>query len=175
MTIVNSNPSGELKIDDNGKLLLGGEVFDSHGFYPFKAFIDTGSEFGFVIQKDLADAVCAPIIGSAGSISVGAGTSTISGVYRKISFRFGQLVIKNYNAVVLNKITNRNILGLKFFQDCDILLLADFHEGSTKGGLVSTDRKLARAIGNICHCLIQHDLDLSKYLEPCPACGEYGE
>ena len=74
--------SGKLRIDESGKLFLSGEVFDNHGTHAFEAGIDTGSSFSFVMQRELADAVCAPMIRSVGSISIGAGASTISGDYR---------------------------------------------------------------------------------------------
>jgi len=164
--------SGQLRIDKNGKLFLSGEVFDNHGTYQFEAGIDTGSGFGFVMHRDLADAVCAPVIRAAGSISIGAGSSTISGVYRKVNFRFGGLEVRDYEAVVLDGSSARNIIGVKFFQDAGMLLLADFHEGSAKGGLVTSDRRSAEVIGKTLHCFAIHNLDLSKCLEPCPVCGQ---
>lgn len=81
-------PSGKLTIK-NEKLFLAGEVFDKHGSYHFEAGIDTGSSFGFVMQKELADAVCAPVVRPTGLIDTGAGTGRITGLYRKVNLRFG--------------------------------------------------------------------------------------
>ena len=75
---------------------------------------------------------------------------------------------------MLDGSSTRNLIGVKFFQDAGMLLLADFHEGSTKGGFVTTDRRFARVISKSCHCLSVHNLDLSKYAEPCSVCGQSG-
>ena len=167
--------SGKLRIDEkSGKLFLAGEVFDDHGSCLFEAGIDTGSDFGLVLQRGLADALCAPVISTTGPISIGGGSGSVEGLFRKVNFRFGELVVENYQAVILNGDSDRNLIGIKFFQDAGLLLLADFHAGITKGGFISSDRKFAMAIGKTCHCLSVHNVDLCNYSSPCLACGQVG-
>lgn len=167
--------SGKLRIDEiTGKLFLVGEVFDDHGSYLFEAGIDTGSDFGLVIQRGLADAVCAPVVSTTGPISIGGGSGSVEGLYRKVNVKFGELIVHNYEATVLNGNSDRNLIGVKFLQEAGLLLLADFHEGITKGGFVTSERKFALAIGKTCHCLSVHNLDLCDCSKPCPVCGQLG-
>lgn len=164
--------SGKLIIGDNGKLILTGEVFDGHGSYDFNADVDTGSSFGMVLTRELADAVCATVEGKI-DISIGGGSETISGQKRIANLRFGELVLNNYEIIVVNG--TRNLVGIKFFQDTGTMMLVDFHKGKTMGGLITNDRRIAIAIGKTVHCLSVHKFDITKSNEQCPICGAKGE
>lgn len=164
--------SGKLTIDSSGKLILTGEIFDEHGSFNFEAFVDTGSPFGLVITRELADAVCAKCEKEI-NISTGAGSNSTKGLISKANFRFGDLTLQNYEATVVNG--NRNLVGIKFFQDTGIIMLVDFHKGKTMGGAITDDRKFARALGKTSHCFFVHNNDITKSNEPCPICGAQGE
>jgi hypothetical protein len=164
--------SGKLIIDDNGKLILTGEIFDGYGSFDFGAFVDTGSPFGLVLTKELADAVCAKYEGEI-NISTGAGSNSTKGQIRRANFRFGGLTLQNYEITVVNG--NRNLVGINFFQDTGIIMLVDFHKGKTMGGAITNDRKLANALGKTSHCFLVHNNDITKSNEPCPICGVCGE
>lgn len=164
--------SGKLIINDEGKLILTGEVFDGHGSYDFNAYVDTGSIFGIVLTQELADAVCAKVEGEV-DISIGAGSGQTKGQIRKANLRFGELVIENYQITVVKG--NRNLIGIKFFQDVGAGMIVDFHKGKTMGGLITNERKLVKAIGKTAHCFLEHKNDIVKSYEPCPICGQQGE
>ena len=72
----------------------------------------------------------------------------------------------------MNGGSTRNVIGVKFFQDAELLLIADFNKKSTRGGLISNDRRIAGVVGKTLHCFCQHGLDLSKSTKPCPVCGQ---
>ncbi|MFA5829233.1 MAG: aspartyl protease family protein [Candidatus Gracilibacteria bacterium] len=164
--------SGKLIIDNNGKLILTGEVFDDHGSFDFNAFVDTGSSFGMVLTKQLADAVCAKYERDI-NISIGGGSNATTGQICRANLRFGDLTLQNYEVTVVNG--NRNLVGIKFFQDTGIIILIDFHKGKTMGGAITTDRRFAKAIGKTSHCFFVHNNDITKSNEPCPICGAQGE
>lgn len=164
--------SGKLLINDAGKLILTGEIFDGHGSFNFETFVDTGLSLNMVITRELADAVCAKIEGEVKNISIGGGTSSVDGQIRMANFRFGDLVIQNYKVAVING--SRNLVGIKFFQDVGILMLVDFHKGKTMGGILTSERKFANIIGKTAHCYFSHNIDISKSNEPCPSCGARG-
>lgn len=126
--------SGKLIIDDNGKLILTGEVFDQHGSYDFNACVDTGSTFDIVLTRELADAVCAEVKGEIKNISIGAGSNKTNGLIRRTNLRFGGLELLNHEVIVIDG-GNRNLVGIKFFQDTGITMLVDFHKGKTMGGI----------------------------------------
>ncbi len=149
-----------------------GEIFDKHGAYTFDAYIDTGSIFGLVLEKNLADAVCAQIEKEV-NVSIGAGSKNIVGQIRKVNLQFGGLSVKNYPAVVVDG--DRNLIGVKFFQDAGIAIVFDFLKGKTMGGFVTTDRKLIKAVGKTSHCFLSHNTDITKTYESCPICGERWE
>jgi len=164
--------SGKLIINDDGKLILTGEVFDGHGSYDFNAYVDTGSSFGMVLTRELADAVCAKVEGDI-NISIGGGSNTVKGQKRRANLRFGELILTNYEITVVNG--TRNLAGIKFFQDAGIIMLVDFHKGKTMGGLITNNRRFARALGKTAHCFSVHKSDITKSNEPCPICGAKGE
>ena len=160
--------SGKLIIDDNGELILTGEVFDERGSYDFNACVDTGCSFGMVLTKELADAVCAKVEGEI-NIIIGGGSKTVNGQKRRVNLRFGELVLQNYEIIVING--NENLVGIEFFQDTGIIMIVDFHKGKTMGGLITNDRRFARALGKTAHCFLVHKNDITKSNEPCPICG----
>lgn len=165
--------SGKIKIDSTGKVILTAEIYDEHGSFDFDAIVDTGSSFGMVITKGLADAVCAKVLGEIENISIGGGTDTINGQLRVANFRFGDLLdIPNYKVIVTDG--TRNLIGVKFFQDNNILLMIDF-KGTTSGSLITNDRKFASALGKTTHYLEIHKNDITKSNEPCTICGARGE
>lgn len=164
--------SGKLIIDENGKLILTGEIFDGHGSFNFETFVDTGSPFGLVVTKELADAVCAKYKREI-NISTGAGSNSTKGQICRANFRFGSLTLQNYEVTVVNG--NRNLVGIKFFQDTGIIMMVDFHKGKTMGGAITNDRKFAGVIGKTAHCYFSHNNDIIKSNEPCPTCGMRGE
>ncbi len=164
--------SGKLSIDDEGKLILTGEVFDGHGSYDFNAYVDTGSIFGIILTQELADAVCAKVKGEV-VISTGAGSGQTRGQIRNANLRFGDLVIENYQITVVQG--DRNLIGIKFLQDVGVGMLVDFHKGKTMGGLITSERKLVRSLGKTAHCFLEHKNDMAKSHEPCPTCGQQGE
>lgn len=164
--------SGKLKIDDNGKLILTGEVYDDHVSLDFDAFVDTGSSFGMVLTRQLADSVCAKYEGEI-DISIGGGSDSTTGQIRKANLRFGNLTLQNYEVTVVNG--NRNLVGIKFFQDTEVIMLIDFHKGKTMGGAITNDRKFARAIGKASHCFLVHNNDITKSNYPCSICGAQSE
>lgn len=165
--------SGKLIINSIGKLILTGEIFDGHGSFDFEAYVDTGSSFNMVITRELADAVCAKVEEEIKNISIGSGSNTTDGQIRRANFRFGDLLLQNYNVTVVNG--SRNLVGIKFFQDTGIIMLVDFHRGKTMGGIIINDRKFAGVIGKVSHCYFSHNNDISKSNEPCPICGARGE
>jgi len=165
--------SGQLNISDDGKLILTGEVFDTHGYYIFDAAIDTGASLGITLTQELADAVCAPVVEARIPISIGAGSNSIEGCLRKVNLRFGGLEVKNYTATVIKG--TRNLIGIKFLQEAGILLVADFHREKTLGSFISSDRNHARLIGKTFHCVNVHNFDICKINDPCPVCGMDGE
>ena len=160
-------------INEVGKLILTGEIFDDHGSYAFEACVDTGLSLNMVITKELADSVCAKVEGKIENISIGGGSNTTDGLIRRANFRFGNLLLQNYNVAVING--SRNLVGIKFFQDTKTIMLVDFFKGKTMGGIITNDRKFASAIGKISHCYFCHNNDISKSNEPCPTCGVRGE
>lgn len=164
--------SGKLIIDENGKLILTGEIFDGHGSYPFNAYVDTGSSFGLVITRKLADAVCAKVEGEI-DISIGGGSKTVTGQKRKANLRFGELILNNYEITVVSG--TRNLVGIQFFQNAHIAMLVDFNQGKTRGGLITNQRRFASALGKTAHCFTVHRTDITKSNEPCPICGAKGE
>jgi hypothetical protein len=164
--------SGKLIIDDNGKLILTGEVFDEHGSYDFNAYVDTGCSFGMVLTRELADAVCAKVEGEI-DISIGGGSNTVTGQKRRVNLRFGELVLNNYKITVVDG--TRNLVGIEFFQDTGTIMLVEFHKGKTMGGLITNDRRFASALGKTAHCFLVHKNDITKSNEPCPICGTKGE
>lgn len=164
--------SGKLAIKDNGKLILTGEVFDEYGSHNFDAYVDTGSDFGMVLTRGLADAVCAKVEDEIG-ISIGGGSSTVRGQKRRANLRFGELTLKDYEITVVNG--TRNLVGIKFFQDTGIMILVDFHKGKTRGGLITNDRRFVSALGKTTHCFLGHKEDITKSDEACSICGARGE
>lgn len=165
--------TGKLIIDKNGKLILTGEIFDNHGSYSFDAYVDTGSSFGLILTRELADAVCAKIEEKISNISIGGGSNSVIGHKRKANLRFGELTLSNYEITVVEGGT-RNLVGIKFFQDTQILMLIDF-KGKTSGGLITNDRRFASAIGKTAHFLTVHKTDITRSDEPCPICNDRGE
>ena len=163
--------SGQIRITNDGKVILTGEIFDQHGSYPFEAFIDTGSSFGLIITQELADAVCAPVLEEV-NICIGAGSGNTKGHTRLANFRFGDLEIKNYRATAVKG--SRNLVGVKFFQDISAAVLLDFHQGKTAGCFLSTDQKFVRMLGKSLHCATVHGLDICESTKPCPVCGQMG-
>jgi len=139
--------SGKLIIDKNGKLIL-------------------------VMTEELANAVCSEPIEEI-NISIGGGSSSIMGQKRKVNLRFGKMILYNYDITVING-TN-NLIGIPFFQNANIFMCVDFKKDITVGGLVTNDRRLARAIGKVAHCITLHKTDITRSNEPCPICGEKGE
>lgn len=164
--------SGRLIIDDNGKLILTGKIFDSHNSFDFDAFVDTGSSFGMVLNTQLADAVCAKYERDI-EISIGGGSNSITGQIRKANLRFGDLTLHNYKITVVSG--NRNLVGIKFFQDTGIIMLVDFYKGKTMGGAITNDRRFAKVIGKTSHYFFIHNNDITKSDEPCSICGMQGD
>jgi predicted oxidoreductase len=164
--------SGKLVITAKGKLILTGEVFDSHGSYPFDAFVDTGSDFGLVLTQELADAVCAKVEGEI-NISIGGGSQSIVGQKRKVSLKFGEMAVTDYEVTVISG--TRNLIGIKFLQDANILMVADFKPGKTSGGIITNNRKYASIIGKAAHCAFSHQIDITGSHLPCPICGARGK
>lgn len=160
--------SGELKFSQEGKLILTGEIFDSHNTFLFEAFVDTGSTFGIIITRELADAVCAPDNGPV-QINAGAGSVSSEGHKSVVNLKFGQLICRNYPVTIING--TRNLIGVKFLQEAGIIMLVDFNKGRTQGGIITTDRTEAKIFGKVSHCLHSHKLDLSDSKNPCPVCG----
>ncbi len=165
--------SGKLIIPNNGKLILTGEVFDDHGNHHFNAYVDTGCNFNIALTQELADAVCAPVTGKEINISTGAGTGSTIGHERIVNLKFGNLTIKNYKIIAIPG--KRNLIGVNFFQDVGIIIIADFHKGKTQGGIITSDRKVASIFGKTAHCFFSHGLDISNSDKPCPVCGQKGE
>lgn len=67
-----------------------------------------------------------------------------------------------------------NKVGTKFFQDTGIIMLVDFYKGKTMGGIITSDRRFAGAIGKTSHCYFSHNNDIVKSNEPCPICELQG-
>lgn len=161
--------SGELKINDFGKLIYTGEIFDDHNSFDFEAFIDTGNDFGVVLTSQLANAVCAEVEEDI-KINTGAGLETIPGQKRKVNLRFGNLLLKNYSVTVLNG--TRNLVGISFLQEHGILMIVDFKKGKTEGGVLTNDQTFANVIKKTSRCYFGHKNDSIKSNEKCPICDK---
>ena len=150
---VNSNT---LKIDSNHKIKFSGNIFDHHGSYSFNAYIDTGCTFNLVLNRELADAVCAEVVCEVLDISIGGGLENKRGFIRKANLKFGPLTLRDYEFLVVDD-NKRNLIGIKFFQDSKMLLVMDFASGKTDGCFITTNQDIARAMGKTVHfCLAHH-------------------
>lgn len=163
--------SGLLKIDANGKLWLGGEVFDDHGSYPVQCCIDTGCTYDLVLEVGLANAVCAPVE-KVTSVSAAAGSFDIKGQIRKLNIRFGDLIAKDILAFVPNE-SSRNLMGIGFLQKMGAFLAIDFHSDATLGGMVTSNRDIPLIVGKVLHCLLVHEQSIVSK-SPCPFCRKVG-
>lgn len=169
--------SGELKIDENGKIVIAGELFDLHKtdpfIVPFEGHLDTGCTHDVVVPLDCANAVCAQVENEH-ETSGGAGATTIQGTIRKVNMHFGGLEAKNIRAFVPNNPSERILIGIGLLQKISAFMVIDFYSGLTQGGLLTTDRNIPFLVGKVLHCKLIHNKEIVSR-DPCDFCGQIGK
>src|SRR3989344_4638051 len=137
--------SGELRIDENGKIVIAGELFDLHDTDPFvvsfEGYLDTGCIHDMVVPIDLVNVVCARVE-SEHETSGGAGATTIQGTMRRVNVRFSGFEKQNIRAFVPNNPSKRTLIGVGLLQKISAFLVIDYCRGRTEGSILTTDRNI---------------------------------
>lgn len=157
-----------MTIHPSGKISLPGQIFDNHGSYDFEPFLDTGCTHMLVIDRGLADAVCAPVDREE-VVSVGAGGASINGFIRLVDVRFGEMELRNVRAFVPCDPIPRSLMGISLLQGMRVLWIADFGSGRTDGSLLTSERDMAQLLGKVLHYRLLHGKALID-MSPCDIC-----
>ncbi len=169
--------NGEMKIDNKGKIIIAGELFDLHDTDPFissfEGHLDTGCTHDMVVPLDLANSVCAQVENEH-ETSGAAGAISISGTMRKVNVRLGGLEAKNIRVFVPNAPSERILIGIGLLQKIGAYISIDFDSGVTQGCSLTNDRSIPFLVGKVLHCKIAHNKEIISR-GPCDFCGQVGK
>ncbi len=170
--------SGEIKIDEKGRVVIAGELTDFHPTHParvsFEGYLDTGCSYAIVVPLEIAKGVMASVEEET-MASAGAGALGIKGTMRKVNICFGGLTARNVLAFVPNDAAaNRVLVGIELLQKMSAFLAIDFHFESTQGGILTIDRRIPFLVGKLLHYKLVHGKEILS-ANPCEFCGQTGE
>jgi len=170
--------SGEIKVDEKGRIVIAGELTDFHPTHPsqalFEGYLDTGCSHAMVVPLEIANGIMAQVEKES-TTSAGAGAVRIDGTMRRVNVCFGGLTARNVLVFVPNDTgASRVLIGIELLQNISAFLAIDFHLKSTQGTILTNDRKIPFLVGKLLHYKLVHGKEIVS-TNSCEFCGEAGE